>query len=178
MAAATDDRADLTWLGTERLQGERVGKQHRELLIAVFNDPRVAAWLGGVKPDAEQSLRVDRMLAHWEDHGFGTYLLRERGTAAVVGYAGLQWTEATGERQVELLYGLAPAHWRQGYASEASQALVRQAFDQLGLDEVVAFTMTTNEGSQGVMRRVGMTYVRDFEHAELPHVLYVLRRPT
>ena len=176
MAAATEGRPDLTWLATERLQGERVGKQHRDLLVAIFDDPRVAQWLGGPRPEVEQSLRVDRMIAHWEDHGFGAYVLRQRGTAAVVGYAGLMWTEATGERQVEVLYGLAPAYWRQGYATEATAALVRQAFEQLHLDEVVAFTMTTNEGSQAVMQRVGMTYVRDFEHADLPHVLYVLRR--
>jgi RimJ/RimL family protein N-acetyltransferase len=176
MAADTSERPDLTWLATERLEGQRIGVQHRDALVAVFNDPRVAVWLGGVKPEAEQSLQVDRMLAHWEDHGFGTYLLRQRGTAAVVGYAGLQWSEATGERQVEVLYALAPAYWRQGYATEVTQVLLRQAFEQLELEQVVAFTMTTNEGSQGVMRRAGMTYVREFEHADLPHVLYVLHR--
>jgi ribosomal-protein-alanine N-acetyltransferase len=177
MAPDTDERPDLTWLATERLEGQRIGVQHREALIAVFSDPRVAAWLGGEKPEAEQSARVDRMVAHWDEHGFGTYQLRQRGTAAVVGYAGLQWTEATGERQVEVLYGLAPAYWRQGYATEVTRVLLGQAFEQLGLDQVIAFTMTTNEGSQGVMRASGMAYVRELEHAGLPHVLYVLRRP-
>lgn len=176
MAAAAQERPDLTWLGTERLEGERVGKQHRELLVALLDDPRVAQWLGGPRPPAEQSLRVDRMLAHWDEHAFGTYVLRERGTAAVVGCAGLAWTEATGERQVEVRYALAPAHWGRGYASEAARALIAQAFEQLHLEEVVAFTMTTNEASQAVMRRVGMVYERDFEHADLAHVLYVRRR--
>jgi ribosomal-protein-alanine N-acetyltransferase len=183
MAPQTDERPDLTWLRTERLEGQRIGVQHRDTLVAVLNDPRVAAWLGGVKPDEERSAQVDRWLDHWEQHGFGVWLLRRRGTAEVVGYVGLLHYVGTNierdgdEPVVELLWGLLPAHWRQGYGSEAAQAVVSVAFEQVQLSQVVAFTMTTNEASQGVMRNVGMTYVRDFEHAELPHVLYVLRRP-
>jgi len=176
------ERPDLTWLSTERLEGERVGPQHRELVIAILNDPRVAVWLGGVKPDAERSLQFDRWLAHWDEHGFGPWLLRRRGTAEVVGYVGLMhYTGANlapepGEPTVELLWGLLPAHWRQGYGTEAAAAVVTVAVEQVALPKVVAFTMTTNGASQGVMRAVGMTYVRDFEHADLPHQLYVLRR--
>jgi RimJ/RimL family protein N-acetyltransferase len=167
---------DLTWLATERLEGERVGPQHRELVIAVWNDPRVAAWLGGVKPDAERSVQFDRWLAHWDEYGYGPWLLRRRGTAEVVGYVGVMRTMATGEPAVELLWALHPAHWRQGYGAEAAKAVAAVAFERLQLEEVVAFTMTTNEASQGVMRATGMAHVRDFEHADLPHVLYVLRR--
>lgn len=170
------ERAELRWLESERLVGERVGPQHRELLIALWNDPRVAVWLGGTQPEPELSLRVDRWLAHWDEHGFGPWLLRRRGDAEVVGYVGLLRTAAVGEPAVEVLWSVAPAHWRQGYASEAAQTAVQVAFETLALDEVVAFTMTTNEASQGVMRAARMTYVRDFEHAGLPHVLYVRRR--
>ena len=60
------------------------------------------------------------------------------------------------------------------------------AFDDLELDEVVSFTAVTNERSQAVMRRIGMTHdpADDFDHPLLDagsplrrHVLYRLRRP-
>jgi RimJ/RimL family protein N-acetyltransferase len=46
---------------------------------------------------------------------------------------------------------------RQGYASEAAQALVDYAFGQLNLSRIIATTEYSNEGSMGVMKRIGMT---------------------
>jgi ribosomal-protein-alanine N-acetyltransferase len=55
-----------------------------------------------------------------------------------------------------------------------------------GLPGVVSFTSVTNERSQAVMRRIGMTHdpADDFDHPRLPpgdrlqrHVLYRAARP-
>jgi RimJ/RimL family protein N-acetyltransferase len=62
----------------------------------------------------------------------------------------------------ELGYRLVRRHWRQGYASEASRALLRHAFDTLGLNRVIAQTMAVNTGSRAVMTAVGLRYVRTF----------------
>ena len=84
---------------------------------------------------------------------------------------------------VEVGWRLARTAWGHGYATEAARASVRHGFDVLGLEEIVSFTATTNERSQAVMRRLGMTHVDedDFDHpgvaADSPlrrHVLYRL----
>lgn len=62
----------------------------------------------------------------------------------------------------ELGYRLARRHWRRGLATEASRALLAHAFDTAGQHRVVAQTMAVNAGSQGVMRAVGMRYVRTY----------------
>ena len=46
------------------------------------------------------------------------------------------------------------------------------AFDDLGLGEIVAFTLPTNVASRRVMDKSGFTFERKIEHAGLPHVLY------
>jgi ribosomal-protein-alanine N-acetyltransferase len=62
---------------------------------------------------------------------------------------------------------------------------VRQAFESLALDALVAFTVPLNVRSRRVMEKLGMTHdpSEDFEHPNLPeghclrrHVLYRLRR--
>ncbi len=67
--------------------------------------------------------------------------------------------------------------------SEGSCSLV--AFEQLGLDQVVSFTVPANLPSQAVMRSIGMQRDKDgdFLHPKLPdghplqpHVLYRIRR--
>jgi len=55
-----------------------------------------------------------------------------------------------------LFYAISPAHRRQGYATEAAQALVDYAFEHLHLKRVVATTDYDNLGSLGVMRKLGM----------------------
>ncbi len=55
-----------------------------------------------------------------------------------------------------LFYAISPAHRRQGYATEAAQALVDYAFRHLHLKRVVATTDYDNLGSLGVMRKLGM----------------------
>jgi RimJ/RimL family protein N-acetyltransferase len=39
---------------------------------------------------------------------------------------------------------------------------VRYGFDDVGLDRIIAQTMSINAGSRAVMERVGLTYVRTF----------------
>ena len=45
---------------------------------------------------------------------------------------------------------------RHGYASEAAQALIDYAFQELRLKRIVATTSYDNIGSMGVMRKLGM----------------------
>ena len=58
--------------------------------------------------------------------------------------------------EIGLYYAVHPMHRRQGYASEAAQALVDFAFGSLRLGRIVATTEHDNAGSQAVMRRLGM----------------------
>lgn len=55
-----------------------------------------------------------------------------------------------------LFYALSPDYQRQGYATEATKALIQYAFTQLGLKRIIATTTYDNEASMSVMRKVGM----------------------
>lgn len=88
-----------------------------------------------------------------------------------VGWCGV-WVSDHGPVEplhVELGYRLRPEFWGLGIASEAASALVDRAF-LLGDAEVVfARTMAVNDGSRGVMRRVGLTHVATtHEHFDDP----------
>ncbi len=82
----------------------------------------------------------------------------------------------TGGPGVEVGWAVASDCWRRGYATEAGAEAVRIGFEDLGLDELVSFTLVDNVASQGVMKKLGFVYERDVEHVGLPHVLYRLYR--
>jgi len=60
-----------------------------------------------------------------------------------------------------LFYAFSPAFQRQGYATEATRALIDYAFAQLNLRRIVATTMYDNAASMGVMRKLGMRIERN-----------------
>jgi RimJ/RimL family protein N-acetyltransferase len=85
--------------------------------------------------------------------------------------------EVGGHEEIELSYALMPEFWNKGYATEMAKACIEIAFEVLRLNNIVCFTMKTNEASQSVMEKVGFQYERDIIHADLPHVLYRMKDP-
>jgi RimJ/RimL family protein N-acetyltransferase len=75
--------------------------------------------------------------------------------------------------EVGLFWATATPHRRQGYAAEAGQALVDYAFANLNLRRIVATTEFDNEGSIGVMRRLGMTIERNPDPGHPPYLQVV-----
>ena len=59
---------------------------------------------------------------------------------------------------VEIGYTLASAHWRKGYAVEATAALVEWLFEQFGADRVWGMLHPDNRPSAMVLERVGMLF--------------------
>jgi [ribosomal protein S5]-alanine N-acetyltransferase len=74
-------------------------------------------------------------------------------------------TDSAAERlftaEFGLFYAFSPAFQRQGYATEATRALIDFAFAQLHLRRIVATTMSDNAASVGVMRKLGMRIERN-----------------
>jgi RimJ/RimL family protein N-acetyltransferase len=62
----------------------------------------------------------------------------------------------------DLGYRLLQRQWRKGLASAGARELVRYGFDDVGLDRIIAQTLSVNAGSRAVLERVGLTYVRTF----------------
>jgi RimJ/RimL family protein N-acetyltransferase len=174
MSTRTIDR-----LETERMFLERLRLADAAELSRLLRDPRIAATLspaGQPPSEREVSGLLEAKVDHWNRHGFGMWLMRDRETGEMVGRGGLQYTFTAGLNDVEVGWAVVPERWGQGLATELADACVEVAFGPLGLRELVAFTLPDNHASRRVMEKAGFTYDRDIVHAGLPHVLY-RRRP-
>jgi RimJ/RimL family protein N-acetyltransferase len=171
-----------------------VARRTSRLLLRPWRDEDVAPFVEmSADPIVMQYLLpadkrwVARARAHWDEHGFGQWVVEIPGEASfigVVGLAGVRY-EAHFTPAVEVAWRLARAYWGRGYAVEAAQASLDYGFGELGLDEIVALTVPANQRSRRVMDRLGMTHSAedDFDHPRIPegplrrHVLYRLRNP-
>jgi len=130
---------------------------------------------------------VARARAHWDEQGFGHWVVELPDAASFIGVVGLGVVsyEAPFTPAVEVAWRLARPYWGHGYATEAARAALDYGFGQLRLWEIVAVTVPANQRSRSVMERLRMTRARedDFDHPRLPegplrrHVLYRLRNP-
>lgn len=157
---------------TARMLAERPRPGDFLELCQLLQDPRVAATLGGIRPEARVRQDLEVGLEHWVRYGFGIWMFRDPTDRRLIGRCGLRHVEVEGEEEIELLYALRSECWGQGLATEMAAASLGVGFERLGLEDVVAFTLTTNRASRRVMEKVGMRYERDITHAELPHVLF------
>ena len=135
----------------------------------------------------ESDAMIGRIEDHFRSKGFGLYAAELRGDGRFLGYIGLHTPtfEARFTPCIEIGWRLASDVWGKGLATEGARAVVHHAFHNLGLDEIVSFTVPANQRSIRVMQKLGMTrdVADDFEHPTLPadhllrrHVLYRLKR--
>jgi RimJ/RimL family protein N-acetyltransferase len=150
-------------------------------------DPQVMRYFPSVMNRAQSDGMARRMQAHFVTHGFGYWVLERHAQPGLLGVLGLQRVgfAATFTPAVEIGWRIQRAHWRQGYALEAAQAVLAYAFAGLQLAEVLAFTVPANLPSQALMQRLGLERNpdEDFAHPLLPvghplrnHWLYRLGR--
>ena len=105
--------------------------------------------------------------------GLGGWLLLDRDTGALVGFAALIKREPG---DPELLYGLAPEWCGRGLATEAGRTVMAYAFGVLGCERVTAATDVPNVASARVMERLGMRFTHRGTLNGLDTAFYEARR--
>ena len=175
-------------LETERLRLRAWEPSDREPFAHINADPRVMEFFPKRLTREESDATIERIESHLRSKGFGLCAAELRDDRRFIGYVGLHTPtfEARFTPCIEIGWRLASDVWGAGLATEGALAVVCHAFENLGLDEIVSFTVPANRRSIRVMEKIGMTRdaVDDFEHPNLPlghplrlHVLYRLRNP-
>jgi RimJ/RimL family protein N-acetyltransferase len=161
---------------TDRLTLRQFARSDVDDLLAVDGDPQVMRFLDHqAKSRAQiQAEVLPRFLASYGRHpGFGFWAAHTSSNGGFIGWFGLRpvtptaaamvhWPDAPpGQITVASLgYRLRASAWGHGYATEGARALVRRAFTELGVSQIVATTMTVNTRSRRVLEKAGLTYLR------------------
>lgn len=158
-----------------------------EPFAAMNADPQVMEHFPATLTREESDSLVGRIGDWFTRDGYGLWAVEVVGTDPFIGFVGLMRPdfEAPFTPAVEIGWRLKASAWGRGYASEAAREVLRFAFEEAGVAEVISMTTVTNERSRAVMARIGMTRdpADDFEHPRvtdpeyLQHVLYRASAP-
>lgn len=159
---------------TERLLLREWREQDLAPFAALNADPAVMRHFPSTLTRAESDALAGRIEAHFAEHGYGLWAVDVDGELA--GFTGLQWSDWTGTRELEVGWRLATAFQGRGLATEAATAALSYGLGVV--PRVVSSTALPNEPSWRLMERIGMRREREFDHPRddlgplRRHVLY------
>jgi RimJ/RimL family protein N-acetyltransferase len=163
-------------LETARLRLRPFVHDDVDTLLMHWRNEDVRRWLwDGREVERDEVVDVvEESIGAFESGRAGFWVIERTGH----GFAGFTGFRAMPDStDLELYYGLDPAHWGAGLATEAARAAARYGFDVLGLDAIPILTDGPNEASVAVMKRLGATHVRtDPTGAFGSTIVYVLHR--
>ncbi|HTC74884.1 MAG TPA: GNAT family N-acetyltransferase [Edaphobacter sp.] len=177
-------------LETPRLTLRRWQETDRAAFAEMNADPVIMHYFEAPMTREQSDEAIDRYLAAFDRDGFSFFAATLRATGTLAGTIGLQIMRDAvpdlPQPAIEIGWRLAQSAQGKGLATEGARAIVDYAFNQLGLNEVVAITALPNRASRHVMEKLGMTHrpELDFDHPRVPaghqyqrHTLYSLRNP-
>lgn len=142
--------------------------QDRDVMYAyehAFDGTEVQAWL-------------DNQLCRYRRDGFGLWAVVLKRTGEMIGQCGLTLQDFCGRQVLEVGYLFQRAYWHHGYATETAIACKQYAFEVLHTDKVFSIIRDTNQASQAVARRNGMTIVgqcvKHYYGMDMPHLVFAV----
>lgn len=168
-----------------RLSFTLLTEQDAELLFEVDQDEEVMRYLNGGKRTSMQQITeifLPRMAQYRNpERGFGIWQVRRVEDNAYLGWVLIRPmgfnTATPSEDDVELGWRFMRPYWGQGYASEAAEAVaLAVTANNPAVNYLSAIAMPDNAGSIGVMRKLGMQFIKRYLHqdalGEVDAVLY------
>ncbi len=175
-----------TELETQRLRLRQWKPSDLPDFAKLNGDPVVMEYFPSTLSEADGNAMAEKCRSLIFEHGWGLWAVEEKSSNQFIGFVGIHTPKDSLPCApcVEIGWRLSKNFWHRGYASEAAQRALAFAFETLQLEEVVSFTTVSNQRSQNVMKRIGMTNSHEnFHHPDLPenhplaeHVLYKITK--
>jgi len=144
---------------TKRLKLRPIKDKDLDVLADLNGDPEVMRY---ILPPLSRNIvaqAMDWFQSEWNRLGYGCFTLFEKRTGKFIGQCGLQKLEGNPEaEEVEIAFIIAKPFWGQGYATEATQAVLDFGFTHSGLSRIVAVTIEGNSPSKRVLEKLGFQY--------------------
>jgi len=128
---------------------------------AFLADARAARFIGGVQGPHGAWRNLAMMTGAWELDGFAMFSVVEKASGRWIGRVGPWWPPSWPDPEIG--WGLVPAVWSRGYATEAARASIAWARDRLGWRHVIHLIHPDNAPSMRLARRLGSVPLEGYD---------------
>lgn len=148
-------------LETPRLSLRRFEPADAAFVVSLLTSPDWLRFIGdrGVRTETDALVYIERLTSMgYAKNGFGLYHVSRRSDGTPVGMCGMLRRDTTPD--VEIGFAFLSEHAGQGYATEASGAVLGEAREQHGLRRIGAVVMPENHASIRVLEKLGLRFER------------------
>jgi len=172
-AVAEPDRI----IRTTRLRGEPLRLDDFDSIRLLESDPEVQKTIFGIVRSAEETReRGERVVAAWDEQGFGQWAFHLID-GEFVGTCGLFAGRLPDFDGLEVGYMVRPQYWGRGLATEMTSAVMRFAFETLQTPAVGAMLIPDNLASIRVLEKCGLRRGKDILYSgDSPSAFFALSR--
>jgi len=155
---------------TQRLILRPLQPEDFEALCVLDTDPDVRSFFPeGVLNREEVGRELVRYISEWHAWGFGMFAAIEKQSNQLIGRTGFAKLSSG---DVEFGYLFLKPKWGQGYATEASQALLAWAPKHVPVDYIVGFAPAHHLASLRVLEKCGMQFDKMSNYRDIECVYY------
>ncbi len=146
---------------TQRLLLRPLTSADVDAIVQIWTDPDVTRYMGGPRdPEKVRATLTEDARAN-PPPLFDLQPVVEKATGIVIGDCGIIEKTVDDRAEHEVVYVLAKSAWGKGYATEIAQAIRDHAFEQMGLQRIIALIDAENVASRRVAEKVGFNYEKD-----------------
>ncbi|MDP3313781.1 GNAT family N-acetyltransferase [Lutibacter sp.] len=166
---------------TERLILREILPTDIDGLFELDSDPEVHRYLGNKPVSSKDEIVkvINFIRQQYIDNGIGRWAIIDKQTNEFIGWTGLKFekNETNNHKNYyDLGYRLIKKYWGKGIATEAAFASLEYAFDKLNTDYVYAMADCENEGSNKILKKVGLKFIKTFDLDGIKHNWYKIDR--
>ena len=145
-----------TRLETERLRLRHFTYDDLQIMFELSSDPEVIKYADTPVKDMEETRqRLEQgQLSDYKKYGYGRFAVELKETGKVIGFCGIKYLPEID--LPELGYRYLPAYWGKGIGTEAAQACVEFARDDLQIKKLIALIIPENIASIRLAEKLGM----------------------
>ncbi|KGJ86971.1 GNAT family N-acetyltransferase [Colwellia psychrerythraea] len=159
---------------SERLKFRLMDSADAQALWEIDQDPAVMKFLNGGTPTSIEQVNkvfIPRMNAYRNNElGWGIWQVSDKVSNEYLGWVLIRpmsfFTESPNTKDLELGWRFFQATWGKGYATEAAIAIRDAVIANTDVTHVSALAVADNLASIGVMKKMGMNFVRAYLHED------------
>ncbi|MBL4942167.1 MAG: GNAT family N-acetyltransferase [Colwellia sp.] len=163
-----------TIANSARLSFRLMSQDDAQAFWQLDQDPEVMRFINGGKPNSIEFINevfIPRLQAYRdESQGWGIWQVFDKFSQEYLGWVIVRpmdfFSDNPRFNDLEIGWRFFQKSWGKGYATEAAIAIKNAFAGQADIDYVSALALEDNTASIGVMKKIGMAFVKKYNHQD------------